>query len=234
MSTDRTEFSFVFNRVVRFLGAADPDEPDGSVIAENSPFTEEAITEQIVQSDLEVGTLIASTPDHPFRSEYFDQDTTTDVSHMGVIPAYVGLHGNVYVRDGVSRFTAKLANSRDHIERIIEKYEIGGDMAVPPLSLRLYWIENGRAFTSMPGGQLEIELPVLPVYDPDDNQSEMLTPQPLANAVIAHALATIAPVGVDAGHRAYWVGLWQMYQRAITGDNAISLPEPEQHSRIAR
>lgn len=222
------DYNFVLKRVIRWLGIADPNYPEGNVVAPTAPYTVSMIRQQILQSDLEVAALIASTEDHPYRNTYFTAaaDSFTDGEK---ITGYIGVHGKVTVTISATDVPGRLANSLEHIQRVKDKYAIGANR-IPASSKALYWIHNGVVHL-VAATAIKIELPRLPV-DFDDVPDTLLTPQVMANAVVGHAVFTAMPVGADVNHRSRWQAIWAGYAQIISG-GGYSLPEPERMQRIA-
>lgn len=229
----KLDYQFALRRVIKWLGAGDDNYPEGTTVNPNSLYTQTMIRQQIIQSDLEVAALTASSADHPYRNEYFT-GSAVSVADSEKIVGYVGVHGNAQVRDPEGAvddvWPAKLANSYDHIERIRDKAAISPSL-VPASSLLLFFIHNGVVHLANRDYTLEIELPVLP-FDLSDETPALLSPQLYANAVIAHAVFTSLPLGADNGHRTQWANIWAAYAQMIAG-GAFSLPEPERLERIA-
>lgn len=230
---DKLDYQFALRRVIKWLGAGDDNYPEGTTVNPNSLYTQTMIRQQIIQSDLEVAALTASSSDNPYRNEYFTAAPIT-VDDGEKIVGYVGVHGNVKVRDPEGAvddvWPAKLATSFDHIERIRDKAAISPTL-VPESSLLVYFIHNGVVHLANQAYTLEIELPELP-FDLADETPELLSPQLYANAVIAHAVFTSLPLGADNGHRTQWAHIWAAYAQMIAG-GAFSLPEPERLERVA-
>ena len=225
---DPASYDFVLKRVIRWLGIADPNYPEGNVVAPTAPYTTAMIRQQIIQSDLEVAALIASVEEHPYRNTYFTA-AAVSVAAGEKIPGYIGVHGKVLVTIDAADVPGKLANSLEHLQRVKDKYAIGATL-IPASSKALYWIDNGVVHL-VAATAFKIELPRLP-FDLDDVPDELLTPQIMANAVVAHAVFTAMPVGSDAAHRTRWQNIWSGYAQIIMG-GGYSLPEPERMQRIA-
>lgn len=228
------DYQFVLRRVIRWLGIADPNYPEGTNIATTAPYTITMIRQQIIQSDLEVAALIAGTEDHPFKNDYFTApaDTFTDGAK---ITGYIGVHGKVTVlvldtvKDLEIEYPAELASSYEHLLRVKRKF-LSDPTSIPETSKRLYWIENGRIFL-VAATSVTIELPRL-TFNLASSPPTLLTPQVMANAVIGHAIFTSLPVGSDESHREKWQRIWAGYAQIIAG-GGYSLPEPERMQRIA-
>lgn len=222
-------YTFIFRRVVRWLGIADANYPEGDEIASTAPYTETMIRQQIIQSDLEVAALVASSADHPFRNDYFTAaaESFTDGAK---ITGYIGVHGKILVTVGGTDYPGELASSYEHILRVKRKYALDDTNGIPESSKRLYWIENGCVYL-VAATAFKIELPRL-AHNLASDPPTLLTAQVLANAVIGHAVFTSLPVGADETHRMKWQAIWAGYAQIIAG-GGYSLPEPERMQRIA-
>ncbi len=121
---------------------------------------------------------------------------------------------------------SRLASSFDALMRAREHFAFYGSPS------DLYYIENGTAYTADPYGNLLVNLPQLVPANPLSNPPVLSSPQVYQNGVVGHAIATLLPVGADAGHRQNWSSIWANYAQLIIG-NSASLPDPERMQRIS-
>jgi hypothetical protein len=226
----KANYDFLIKQLTKFLGAADPNYPDGSVVNPNSPYTLQQLRSQLVQSDVEVQALIASVEDHPYRNSFFTTDPV-EVGDASRIPGYIGVHGGVEVQvvpEG-KWATGSLAQSLEHLQRVQDKLAIGADR-IPNSSKKLYFIHNGKLHYL--AANARVELPTITAGDDTQDSPELYTPRTLQFAPLAHAITLLRPVGYDQQHRIDWQNVWGAYVQMIMA-GASSLPEPERMQRVA-
>jgi hypothetical protein len=222
------DYDLLIRRLTVFLGAADPNYPEGDTVNPNSPYTKAMLQNQLIQSDYEICALIASVEANPYRNTFFTKDPVV-VDSGARIPGYIGVHGGVEVSPAGGRWQrGLLAQSLEHLLRVQDKITIGSNRA-PASSLRLYFIDNGALHYC--GTTARITLPTIPIASIAGNATPQFgTPRNYQNAVLAHAMTMTRPVGSDAGHRGNWQDIWGSYVQMIA-DGATSLPEPERLQR---
>jgi hypothetical protein len=223
-------YAYLFRRLTKFAGVADPNDPEGNAVAPNAPFTLQMLRSQLVQSDYEVSALVASVESQPYRNTYFTAEAV-EVAAGGKINAYIGVHGGVEVQveQNGAWSDGKLAQSLEHLQRNQDKLAIGPNR-IPASSKKLYFIDNGELHYLATNGR--ITLPTIPIGDDAAETPVLYSPRQLQNSVLAHSLTILRPVGVDSAHRLDWQSIWAAYVQMIT-DGAYSLPEPERVQRIA-
>jgi hypothetical protein len=222
------DYSFIFRRVAKFLGIANPNDPEGDTVLETAPYTQDMVKQQIIQSEYEVNCLIASVEGHPYRNQFFTQEPDP-LANGSTIPGYIGIHGGVKVE--TSKFSnvfepGRLAGSFDQMQRVRNNFKFYGE------PYDLYFIDNGVIHLGA-SNRAKVYVPTIPVADSSQNAPPLATPKLYANGVIGHAVMTLRIVGSDAQHRLDWANIWAGYVQLIM-DKKASLPPPEQMQRIAR
>lgn len=227
-TADLANYQFIFRRVVKFAGIADPNSPEGDSIIPTAPYTADMVKKQIVQADYEVCALIASVENHTFRNKFFTE-AMDPIADGARIPGYIGIHGGVYVETGPATDVYKkgrLAGSYNHLDIIKNNFIPYGS------PYDLYFIDNGCIHTA--GGQrAKVDIPKIPLANEADPTPTLGTPRAYQNAVIGQVFMSMRPVGANVQHRMDWEKIWTGYVQMILGDEA-SLPEPEQMQRISR
>lgn len=223
----RADYAFLFRRIATFLGIADPNSPEGDQIQDGAPFTGSMVKNQIVQSDVETCSLIASVENHSFRSAFFTEDPDP-IADGARVPAFIGTHGGVLIETGTASGVydkGRLAGSFDALRRVRSSFAFYGS------PYDLYFIDNDTLHTA--GGQRgKVLVPTIPIADATVETPELSTPRAYQNGVIGHAIATLRPVGANAQHRMDWERIWSGYVSMILSNEA-SLPDPEKMQRIA-
>ncbi len=243
----RADFDFIFRRLVKFLGIAHPNSTEGDQIASGSLYTKDLLTKQIIQSDREVCLLIASVEDHPYRNTFFpDAVPPVEVEAGKRIPAYEGVHGGIRIQfyekvenvQKVVEENGRLAQSFDHLQRTRRKLEKFPHLVTDSAKL-LYWVENGKIEIAKKDALALIYLPILNFDGLSANVEgessvvpSLFTPGSCQNAVLAHSISTLIPVGADADHRRQWSNVWLTAEQMIVG-KSLNIPDPEQLQRLA-
>lgn len=223
-------YQFCFRRVVKFIGAADPNSPEGDAVMAPSPYTPQMIKSQICQSDVEIAALMCSVEGDPYRNKFFTETPDAQASGTRII-GFIGVHGGVEVRRNSDDpwKPGSLAQSLPHLQRLRDKRRIN-----PNLLLRssnyVYWIDNGK-LELVGAAEGRVYVPTIPIPDDTANTPVLSTPRARQNAVIAHSIMTLNPVGADTGHRTNWANIFGTYVQMIISGNP-SLPDPEQMERV--
>lgn len=246
---ETAEYSFIFRRLAKFLGVAHPNSAEGDALVDHALYTEDFLEDQIEQSDKEVCLLIASIEDHPYRNTFFPEtNQPVEVEAGKRIPAYEGVHGGIDIRYTVLDDSdepvqyekpGELAQNFAHLLRTREKSENYPHL-VTASAKRLYWIENGvleLADTTFVG---LVTLPILNLGAfaavgegeiPADAAPTLFTPKSLQNALLAHAMATLIPMGGDSALINAWSNVWLKAEQMIKGKN-LNIPDPEHLQRL--
>lgn len=209
------------NLFTKTLGVADQNYPDGSVVAQSSPYTAAELGNRLRQADYQLRVLICRTQDNPYRELYYRGAPRTDFFYGGTrIPAGIGNYSNPIVKDEDELERAgDLAPNKYHIQKVLKQPAVYGSPKY------LYYVDAGIAWLANDKSKISFDIPQLlftaaTLYSPFEYQW----------GVIALAMMSAAPVGTNIDHRQYWVGVMAGYQQSIEG-RAMSLPEPDQLKR---
>ena len=205
---------------VKWLGIADSNYPEGTVVAAGSPYTEKQIKTLLFQNDYEIANLIVNNLEHPYRT-HFVTEATDFLADGALIPAHLNHHSQVTVKIGGND---KLGRQRtfERLKQLKAAPLIYGDIK------DCYAIHGGRIHFGDPNttGKLDI-----PKVTKDLTLTTLLSPLPYFWAVVGGAIAHSGMVGMPESHRRYWLNQYLLYVREITG-GALSIPEPEQLERL--
>lgn len=224
----KADYERLYRDTLLSSGLADLQaDANGDVILVDAPYKASQVKRRIVQQDIEVCLLIASTPDHPFREEYVTE-TPDELQSGALIPAYMGTHAGVEIgpSGGVFTFSDRLAQSFEHLIRWQDRKL---DDAKDSL---LYFINNSRIYLRDTTKRAKVSVPTIPIADDMASPPTLSSPRGYHNAVLAATIATLRVPGTDTIHRDLWTQIWAVAQQMIA-DKALSIPAPERLARIS-
>lgn len=219
-------FNDCFAEMVKALGVADLNNPNGSVVAVGSPYSDSDIRKKLLDADYEIRLLICETQDHPFKELFYRNAETTDwLANYAFIPAGVADHSIAFVkaRSAAQDSTKQkgiLAKNLYEIEKIQKKPELFGSPET------LFYVHAGRVYLAKKDALIQFDKPRLTQV-----ANTLYSPLAYKWGVIALAITKCFVPGSNSDHRRYWAGMWKEYEARITG-RANSLPEIEQLKRI--
>jgi hypothetical protein len=222
------------NQVAAILNAIDPTQYTSSSVSLVTLLNDTErravyeLYDAIASADGDVCTLICQTPGHGHRKDFFA--SSNGVAHMSQLNSRIGpIESVVFVMSGGTRNASRPAQEFDKIEIDYEIVNAEGLVLIDPH----YWIEghtiyhNGAALAAINGGSVSVNVTYC-AYTRSVAQPPVLqAPDEMTNAVVCRSVCLVlAKEGHHNEAAAFYLQMWQTYERMITGGQTslMSLP----------
>jgi hypothetical protein len=220
------------NQVAAILNAIDPTTYTGSAVLATLNDTERRalyeLYDAIASADGDVCTLICQTPGHGHRKDFFRTDS--GIVHMSQLASRIGpVESVVFVLTGGTRNSSRPAQEFDKIEIDYEIVNAEGLIQIDPH----YWIEghtiyhNGAALAAINGGSVSVNVTYCKYTRSAAQPPVLQAPDEMTNAVVCRSVCLVlAKEGHHNEAAAFYLQMWQTYERMITGGQTslMSLP----------
>lgn len=225
------EINRCFRLLVKLLGIADPNYPDGSVILEGTPYVPATIYEMLLQSDLEIREDIASCLDHPLRS-IINFAVSSTLYDGDMVPFAIGEHSGVYITDYAgTQDWGILAPSLERLLTWRKNFAVFGDTGFN------YYIDSSRIYFGR--SRLNEALSTGVIHVPNitvdrlanSGKGALKSPVNYEWAVITNAVKMNYMHKAASNNRTFYTELAMDY-RAQIRTRTLSLPKKERLTRL--
>ncbi len=211
--------------VIKLLGIADSNYPTVPTVVASSPWTKKQILDLILQSDVEVRTWIADTPNHPLRNA-ITFSTSASLADGAAVPPSQSSHREVLITNSAVTKVGELADSLDELQRWKDNPKIYGTYKWH------YFINNGHIYFSHASSTATIVLADITVNrTANGNDGSISTPVRYEWAVVANTMVMTAIHLQDSSNKKLYGSIAAEYQRQVKS-GALSLPVPEIFQRL--
>lgn len=211
--------------VIKLLGIADPNYPTVPTVVASSPWTKKQILDLILQSDIEVRTWIADTPNHPLRNALAWAQSIS-LADGDAVPPSQSSHRYVRVTNALVTKTGEQADSLDQLMRWKENPAIYG------VQKWHYIIQNGHIYLSDATSSAMISLADITANrTANGNDGSISSPLRYEWAVVANTMKMTVMHLQDVSNKKFYGGLAADYEARIKS-GALNLPVPEVFQRL--